>query len=128
LKISKNLSWIDISPPQNGCFQTTQLKKTNNNMADMNMESTEEQTEVDMGDLRLLQGCCCMVAGLYTPSFRQCFGGSCKGEALCFGGESLCCKLTDSATNEDKECCILSEQKIVCKRPEVVSNFLICNL
>ena len=93
-------------------------------MASYNAEdklSTEEQTEVYMGDLRLVQACCCMVQGLYCPSFAKCFGCSMKGEMLCYGINAMCCKMVDSANNEDEECCILSEQKIVCKKPKTVS-------
>ena len=96
---------------------------------DPNKESTAEQTDVDLGEMRLIQACCCMVQGLYCPSFSQCFGCSVKGEFLCFGLDVKACRIVDSTISEENECCILSEQKIVCKKPKTVrctSTLLLC--
>jgi hypothetical protein len=37
------------------------------------------------------------------------------------GMEAMCCKLVDADENLDGECCILVNQKAVCKKPKVVS-------
>ena len=84
-------------------------------------ESQEEQTDLYLGDLKLLSACCCSVAGFYCPSFGECFGAHCKGDFTCFGGESMLCKKLDGDSNEGGECCICLEAKIVMKKPKTVS-------
>ena len=85
-------------------------------------QSIDEQTDIGMGDLKLITACCCTASGLYCPSFKQCFGGHSKGEVMCCGIEALFCKLLDTEKSEDGECCVLVEQKIVCKKPKTVSD------
>jgi hypothetical protein len=84
-------------------------------------ESQEEQTEIYLGDLKLMQACCCAVAGFYCPSVEDCFGAHCKGDFTCFGGEWMLCKKLDGANNEGGECCICLEAKIAMKKPKTVS-------
>lgn len=84
-------------------------------------ETSDEQTEIDMGDLKLLQACCCTVSGFYCPEFKKCFGGHAKGAMLCMGFETLCCKIQDANDENDNECCILQEAKCVAKKSLTVS-------
>ena len=83
-------------------------------------ESTAEQTEVNFDELILVQACCCMVQGLYCPSFAKCFGCTMKGESLCIGFDATMCKMVDSSVSENEECCVLSNQNCVCKKPQTV--------
>ena len=89
-------------------------------------ESSAEQTEIYMGDLKVVQALLCCATGFYCPSFKQCFGGHCEGEVTCMNIDLMLCKAMDSAANEDNECCILLNAKVACKKPQVVRRQTIC--
>ena len=83
-------------------------------------DTIAEQTDVNFDELMLVQACCCMVQGLYCPSFAKCYGCTMKGESLCISFDAKMCKMVDSTETENEECCILSNQNCVCKKPATV--------
>ena len=87
-------------------------------------ETSDEQTEIDMGDLKLISACCCTVSGFYCPEFKKCFGGHAKGAMFCMGFETLCCKMQTASEENDQQCCILQEARCVAKKSCTVSVFL----
>ena len=96
--------------------------------------SADEQTDFDMGDLKLISACCCTVNGIYCPQvavegtvnldgekvkkcdWKKCFGGHAKGAMLCLGFETLCCKMQEACEENDNQCCILHDTKCVVKK------------
>jgi hypothetical protein len=76
--LSTTKTWFYKTKTTNNKQQTT---TTLQKMTDQYVEkiSSDEQTEIDMGDLKLISACCCTVNGLYCPSFKECFGGHGKG-------------------------------------------------
>ena len=68
--------------------------------------------DVDIGQLRMIQGCCCGITSLYCD-WPACVGCQYASEALCLKCSGIQCK----PSKEQGQCCTVLEAKCVCKKP-----------
>ena len=68
---------------------------------------------IDIGDLRVISGCCCGLTPLYCD-MKNCWGCNSEGDLLCLGGRSMACK---PSAKEDRWCIFL-ESECYCAKPK----------
>lgn len=79
-------------------------------------ELTEGQNsvdDVDIGQLRVINGCCCGITSLYCD-WPACVGAQYAIEALCLKCKAIKCK----PSKEKGQCCTILEAKCVCTKPK----------